>query len=158
MLRSWSPSKSPQSKSKSQSFIHKKSKQPYFVWNIKKLGETIDADFDVFKARCAVCEEERTTITGFARVERSSKILQGTIVLNKFGKFNPLAEVNPQAQADTWRKRQSFDFNKNKCARTLESWRWDRAGRCRPQLLMQPPHRYKLYFCWKGIAYLRWLE
>ena len=49
-----------------------------FVWNIKKLGETIDADFDVFKVRCAVCEEVRTTTAGFARVERSSKILQRT--------------------------------------------------------------------------------
>ena len=27
----------------------------------KKLGETIDADFDVFKACHAVCKEERTT-------------------------------------------------------------------------------------------------
>ena len=44
---------------------------------IKKLGDTIDADFDNFKVRCAVCEEESTTTTGFARVEQSSKILQG---------------------------------------------------------------------------------
>ena len=36
-----------------------------------------------------------------ARVERGSKILQGTIVLNEVRKLNPLAGANPQAQADT---------------------------------------------------------
>ena len=51
--------------------------------------------------RYAVCEGEKTTTARFASVEQSSKILQGTIVLNELGKFNPLAGVNPQAQVDT---------------------------------------------------------
>ena len=37
------------------------------------------------------------TTAGFARVEWSSKILQGTIMLNEFRKMNLLAGVNPQA-------------------------------------------------------------
>ena len=39
--------------------------------------------FDVFKVPCALCEEGKATTSGFARAERSSKILQGTIVLNE---------------------------------------------------------------------------
>ena len=60
------------------------------AWNNKKLGETIGADFDFFKAHCTVCEEERTMTAGFARVEWSSKILQGTIGLYELGKLDPL--------------------------------------------------------------------
>ena len=45
-----------------------------FHWNIKKLGETIDADFDVFKVRCAICEEETTTTTCFVRVARREEL------------------------------------------------------------------------------------
>ena len=68
---------------------------------MKKLGKTIDADFDVFKVRHAVRKEERTTTAGFARVKWSSKSLQGAIVRRERGKFNPLAGIYPQAQADT---------------------------------------------------------
>ena len=116
MLYSQSPLYLPQCKFKSKSFILKKAKQPYFVCDMKKLGKTIDADFEVFKVRRAVCKEERTTTAGFARVKWSSKSLQGAIVRRERGKFNPLAGINPQAQADTLQKRPSFDFNKNKCA------------------------------------------
>ena len=52
MPPSRSPSKSPQSKSKSKSPIRKKGKKAYFVWkndHMKKLGDTIDADFENFK-------------------------------------------------------------------------------------------------------------
>ena len=54
MLYSQSSSKSTQSKSKSKFFI-KKAKQPYVVWNIKKLGDTIG-----FKVHCAICKEAGT--------------------------------------------------------------------------------------------------
>ena len=40
-------------------------------------------------------------IAGLARVDQSSKILQGTIVLNELKKLNLLAGVNHQAQEDT---------------------------------------------------------
>ena len=53
MLYSPSHSKSPQFKSKSKSFIQKKAKQPEFVWNIQKLGETTDADFDALQPESA---------------------------------------------------------------------------------------------------------
>ena len=109
------PSKSPQSKSKSKSFIPKKARHPYFVRNMKKLGETIDADFDVFKVRCTVCKEERITTAGFARVNRrlrSSKNLQCTIVHYDRGKFNPLPGVNSQAQMGTFLKQPLCDFKK----------------------------------------------
>ena len=118
MLYSQSPSYSPQCKFKSKSFILKKAKPPYFVCNMKKLGKTIDADFEVFKVRRAVCKEERTTTAGFARVKWSSNFLQGAILRRKCGKFITLVGINPQAQADTLQKRPSFDFNKNKCARS----------------------------------------
>ena len=52
------------------------------MWNVKKLGETIDADLDVFKVRSPICEKERATTAGFARVEWSSKLLQGTSLGN----------------------------------------------------------------------------
>ena len=74
MLYSQPPWYSPQCKFKSESFIMKKAKPPYFVYNMKKLGKTIDADFEVFKVRQAVCKERRTT-AGFARVKWSSKSL-----------------------------------------------------------------------------------
>ena len=75
MLYSQPPSKSPQSKSKSKSFIQKKAKQSFFVWNIKKLGGSIDADVDVFKVLGTICTEERMTTASFARVKQSSKSL-----------------------------------------------------------------------------------
>ena len=78
----------------------------------------MDADFEVFKVLSAVLKEERTTTAGFATVKWSSKSLQGTIVRHECGKFNPLARINPHAQADTLQKRPSFDFNKNKRARS----------------------------------------
>ena len=34
---------------------------PYLVWNMKKLRETIDADFDDFNVQSAACKEKRTT-------------------------------------------------------------------------------------------------
>ena len=85
---------------------------------MKKLEKTINADFEVFKVRSAVCKEERMTTAGFARVKWSSKSLQGAIMQRERGKFNPLAGINPQAHADTLQKQLSFDFNKNKCARS----------------------------------------
>ena len=70
-MKSQLPSKLPQSNSKSkfliQNFRETWETEPYFVWNIKKLGETMKTDFDVFKVLHAVCKEERTT--GFTRVK-----------------------------------------------------------------------------------------
>ena len=60
------------------------------MWNVKKLGESIDADFDVFKrhsAMTAICKGERTTTAGLVRVKESSKSLQGTIVRNKVDNY-----------------------------------------------------------------------
>ena len=85
---------------------------------MKKLGKTIDADFEVFKVCRTVRKEERRTTADFVRIKWSSKSLQGAIVRRERGSFNPLAGINPQAQADTLQKQQSFDFNKNKCSRS----------------------------------------
>ena len=54
------------------------------------MGESIDADFDVFKrhsAMTAICKGERTTTAGLVRVKESSKSLQGTIVCNKVDNY-----------------------------------------------------------------------
>ena len=48
---------------------------------MKKLGKTIDAYFEVFKVRRAVCKEEWTTTAGFARVKWSSKNLHANVDL-----------------------------------------------------------------------------
>ena len=68
---------------------------------MKKLGKTIDADFEFFKVRSAVCKEERTTTAGFLRVKWSSKNSQSAIVRRERGKFIPLVGMNPQAQEDS---------------------------------------------------------
>ena len=91
------PSKFPQSNSKSKSFIQNFRKtweaEPYFVWNIKKLGETMETDLDVFKVLHAVCKEERTT--GFTKVKQAHFFARYNSA--QCGKFNLLARLNPQA-------------------------------------------------------------
>ena len=67
--------------------------EPYFVWNIKKLGETMETDLDVFKVLHAVCKEERTT--GFTKVKQAHFFARYNSA--QCGKFNLLARLNPQA-------------------------------------------------------------
>ena len=54
--------------------ILKKAKQPYFVCNMKNWEKPVDADFDVFEVRRAVCKEERTTTAGFVVSSGAQKV------------------------------------------------------------------------------------
>ena len=87
-------------------------KKPYFVCYMKKLGKQLMQTLRSSKCATLSAKEETTTTAGVASVKWSSKSLQGTVVLCKSQKFNLLAQINPQAQADTLQRRLSFDFNK----------------------------------------------
>ena len=141
MLHSLSPSKSPQSKSNCKSFICKKAQLPHFMWIKKKLGETIKADFYVFKVCSTICKEERTTTAYFTGVKQSSKSLQGTFVLYNCRKLNQFARVSPKAQADTLLKWLLFDLNKNSVhvheKVGYHCWQWYRACWCQGQMLLK---------------------
>ena len=113
-------------------------------WNLKKLGESHKASMQTWCC-IPVGEEERMATAGFARVKRSSKSLQGTIEHSLYRNFNQLARVNPQAQEDTIMKPHLFDFNKDKCTCSWESWLWHLS------LMSMTNARNILLLTWKGV-------
>ena len=102
-----------------------------------RLGQTIDADFDVFKVHSTVCKDERMKTTGFTRVKWFSKSLQDTIVHNEHLQDKSLStgrHIQKVTVATRW---PWFDLNKIKCACLWESWLWRRARGWWQQMLIE---------------------
>ena len=81
-LRSRLPSMSPQSISKSKSSIQKKAKQPFFVWSMKKLGESPRSCCENHRCKLWHCRDVLLMAANLISKQKTAKITELTMTMN----------------------------------------------------------------------------